>query len=506
MGNRKRQKQGLRKRLLNREAIRIDKPIFGHASSTGSLHVNRGMPCEDHSLSLYKDGAILLSVSDGHGDPACFRAGKGSELACLASKEALFSLYDRGSSSLKGSLKEAGLAIIERWRELVDEDIENDPFIDPAEEISSNKGEEKEAASTKFYQAYGKEVSHSSRRKPYGATLRVAFISKKNLYLFQIGDGGTYLFYEDGKGRMDKGLLDERLEKKKEEQGGSVTTSLCFDHPEEYMLYHQESLGEKGRKPVAVFLSSDGFSDASRYSRFGQGSNPATDLQKAILKAGQAEKEFFSEEMEQWVETISKEGKDEDDVSLSYCVYPKPANGLAPQLKKIIDFDSKRIEMEKAALRWGGSSGSFQANKRYYVNAGNRLKQLLDKSGREFEQTDPEEINTKIQKFAALDLELDELFKKTGIEKILSEWGGDLSLLENEGLIREYMDMRDEFRSFKSRLEERLASLDKKRGEEAKIEDPVVEMPIQEEGNDLPESSKEEKTLEEAKIDEDGNP
>ena len=62
-----------------------------HSTTRGYSHILKDTCCEDASFSIDERDIHVAVVSDGHGDPACFRSQIGSRLAVEIAGEKLLS-------------------------------------------------------------------------------------------------------------------------------------------------------------------------------------------------------------------------------------------------------------------------------------------------------------------------------------------------------------------------------------------------------------------------------
>lgn len=224
----------------------------------GFLHIKKGIPCEDSSGSFEDNGGeyAIAVVADGHGDPACFRAEKGSQFAvtaCIESlkefAEAVLGNNQDGSTSAlleklsygksaENVLRQLTNSIISRWGQLVSEDISSNPCTDEEYELAG--------AMADVYRK-GDKLLHI-----YGTTLIAALLVCNYLILIQQGDGRCDVFYEDG--TVDQPIpWDDRCFE-------NVTTSLC-DSDVVTSFRHCVVPVDK-RKAIACFLTSDGVEDS----------------------------------------------------------------------------------------------------------------------------------------------------------------------------------------------------------------------------------------------------
>lgn len=224
----------------------------------GFLHIKKDIPCEDSSGSFEdNDGEYTIAVvADGHGDPACFRAEKGSKFAVTACVESLKEFaeaikekkqdsstsafleklaYEKSSESV---LRQLTNSIISRWGNLVSEDLVSNPCTDEEYEIAGAMGE--------IYRK-GEKLLHI-----YGTTLIAALLVCDYLILIQQGDGRCDVFYEDG--TVDQPIpWDDRCFE-------NVTTSMCDSDVVTSIRHCVIPIDRK--RVIACFLTSDGVEDS----------------------------------------------------------------------------------------------------------------------------------------------------------------------------------------------------------------------------------------------------
>lgn len=224
----------------------------------GFLHIKKDIPCEDSSGCFEDDDNryAIAVVADGHGDPACFRADRGSKFAVKACIDSLRGFAetileskqeDESSSfieklsygkSAESTMRQLTNSIISRWGELVSDDLANNPCTETELLMAGDMAE--------LYRK-GNKLLHI-----YGTTLIAALLVNDYLILIQQGDGRCDVFYEDGTVNQPIPWDDRCFE--------NETTSLC-DSDVVTSIRHC-IISVKNNKPIACFLSSDGVEDS----------------------------------------------------------------------------------------------------------------------------------------------------------------------------------------------------------------------------------------------------
>ena len=59
------------------------------ANTIGASHIRHNIPCQDYGLVKETENYKVFAVSDGHGDPSCFRSDRGSRFICEIAIELL---------------------------------------------------------------------------------------------------------------------------------------------------------------------------------------------------------------------------------------------------------------------------------------------------------------------------------------------------------------------------------------------------------------------------------
>ena len=227
-----------------------------HKTVRGHLHIVKGNPCEDFSLSYSAtDGRYhIIAVADGHGAASCFRSSIGAEIAtkvafdCLKQfAEAILSSQDSEHKFYESifsdpryrrtRLKQLTDMIIAKWYDSIINDYHtNLPSTEDMELVPEKYRNEE-------------NIPHI-----YGTTLIAALMLPSCLILLHQGDGRCDVFYEDG--TIEQPIpWDVRCE-------GNVTTSLCDSDVAE--SFRNCVINIASKKVIACYLGCDGVEDAYR--------------------------------------------------------------------------------------------------------------------------------------------------------------------------------------------------------------------------------------------------
>lgn len=175
-----------------------------HLSVQGSIHIQKGLCCEDASLSLSdpQNRYHILAVADGHGDPTCVRSQLGSLAAVSIAVESLQEFAESmrchpantGEPSWEdfvanpryrqSAIRRLSNSILYRWSQTIQTNLRNHPLTDAEYEKAGEQGER--------YRK-GENQEHI-----YGTTLIGGLLLPPFLILLQQGDGRCDVFYSDG--------------------------------------------------------------------------------------------------------------------------------------------------------------------------------------------------------------------------------------------------------------------------------------------------------------------
>ena len=233
-------------------------------TSIGYLHVMRGIPCEDYSLSYSDDMERyhIAIVADGHGSEECFRSSIGSKTASEVTMALLKEFADSIVESeavekrfyidvftnvrySQMTVRRLTDSIIARWNDGIRSYHDSNPVTEDERNILITK--------------YGPDKAEkviANVEHIYGTTLLAALMLPECLLLIHQGDGRINVFYADGK--VDQPVpWDVRCE-------DTATTSMCDVDVTSSIRHKFINLSET---PVlACYLGSDGVEDAYRDS------------------------------------------------------------------------------------------------------------------------------------------------------------------------------------------------------------------------------------------------
>lgn len=211
-----------------------------HQTVRGVSHIKYNIPCEDASDSFTGDGFSCIAVADGHGDPNCFRANRGSRIAV----DAAISRLREFASAQQTLPTQEDICRLEQdivacWKHMVLDDFTKHQPAD--EELVGTRMDLRE-----FVKTYRPEYA-------YGCTLLAALETKEYTLMLQLGDGRIITVSSDGTGITEPVPWDDRC-------WGRRTTSLCHGMATDFrhlLIDHAEA-----EAPLAVILISDGVEDA----------------------------------------------------------------------------------------------------------------------------------------------------------------------------------------------------------------------------------------------------
>lgn len=262
----------------------------------GASHLRAGIPNQDSILYVRESNRalpIVLSVSDGHGSPKCFRSDRGSRFAVKKAAYLLSEFLDerRGKvdlAEIESQKDYLSKEFVKRWREAVEADLKKEPFTEKEFENLEKKSD-----------ARARKLVEDNPLLAYGATsLSVALEEGFVLYL-QLGDGDMLTVSESGE--VTKPLSeDSRLL-------ANETTSLCLPKAEKDFRFLVQKISAQ-QSPAMILLSTDGYLNSfSSEAGFFQA---ATDIQEML----RAENGFdtVNENLKGWLEEATLMGSGDD--------------------------------------------------------------------------------------------------------------------------------------------------------------------------------------------------
>lgn len=260
------------------------------ASATGSRHIREGKPNQD-SAGVHIVGAdegrtvgavggpayltpephrgpVVLAVADGHGSDRYTRSDRGSQFAVRAAREVLSDNATALAAALPGAEeedreqigREVARRIVDVWRRLVFEDVQDDPLATP---VAADKTPRPTSVAR-------------APSVPYGTTLLAALVSDEVCVYIQIGDGAMVTVHRPNEPTDEGAALDSGGRTSEETDGvrgarprvervfpkgdeiGEGTDSLCQPDPTQVANVRVTA----APPPALVLLATDGFDKA----------------------------------------------------------------------------------------------------------------------------------------------------------------------------------------------------------------------------------------------------
>lgn len=237
-------------------------------SAKGATH-DESVPCQDCAGYYEDDRMAVAIVADGHGSPQYFRSNIGSQLAVEVAKESIKKFIEDSSGLKEPDIfknifkNQYGIYatttgngqkplfnrlinnIIFEWREKVSEHEKGAPL---------SEAPELEAIEEKYRNKYRNDIERQYFSHAYGTTLIAVVVTKEYWFGFHVGDGRCEVLFENGEWAQpipwdDRCFLNS-------------TTSLCDDDASERARVWYGPTEEDRRRPVALFVNSDGVDDS----------------------------------------------------------------------------------------------------------------------------------------------------------------------------------------------------------------------------------------------------
>lgn len=311
-----------------------------HKTVHGYRHIQEGDPCQDSSTSYVSEENCyqIISVADGHGDPACHRSDRGSGFAVEVAEKCL---KDFANAVLSGDMpfdqhrqrsecmRQLTNTLISKWYGAVRNDL-----------LANEVTDDDLKGADRYEEAYkkGERLEHL-----YGTTLIAALLIKNYLVLIHQGDGRCDVFYGDG--TVDQPIpWDDRCQ-------GSTTTSMCDKDVFKRIRSRVINLDE--REVIACFIGSDGVED-SYYD------NERTQLgthrfyMDLICKIHEYGVEVFDSYLSEMLPLFSKSGS-ADDVSVAGIVdlekTTKFTEGYQSSVARYDQKDNLRVSLEESKFK-----------------------------------------------------------------------------------------------------------------------------------------------------------
>ena len=300
-------------------------------TARGESHKKSDLDCQDASLDNDKDNDGRMSiavVADGHGSPQYFRSDIGSRKATEVTMKGLkefiaqnlanpdLFLDGDGQKLLEGLAKN----IIATWFGEVEDDARENPFADD---------KRLELIDERYKRKYLNDPSHQYFYHAYGTTLIAVALTENYWFGLQIGDGKCVALFDDGS--WDQPIpWDDRCFL-------NATTSICDDDAISEFRYWYGPTKKDMRKPLAVFIGSDGVDDTFPLH---ENEKYLKNLYRStILSIAKDVFDNAAMQIDALVQKLAEQGS-QDDVSIAGIV-----GALSPELIKYL---SLQDETEKA--------------------------------------------------------------------------------------------------------------------------------------------------------------
>ena len=327
-----------------------------HSTTRGYSHILKDTCCEDASFSIDEGDIHVAVVSDGHGDPACFRSQIGSWLAVEIAGEKLLSFAK--------NIREQG------WEEQLFDEVQRERLLRQlirsiignwnlkiTEQLDANPVTEEELAASRSYEALyrqGEELPHI-----FGCTMIATMITDRYLLALQQGDGRCVVVHSDCTADQPVPWDDRCV--------GNVCTSLCHGDAIESCRYYVVDIRKD--PVIACFAASDGIEDSldSQEDVNAFVCNTAS----ILLQEGH---EKLIEQLQDYLPRMSQTGS-ADDMSLAGIVNMDADENVTHWLELVYVLSSHRAVLRSA----NGKVSSMQRKSDY-------LKEELDQAQARYDQ------------------------------------------------------------------------------------------------------------------------
>ncbi len=286
----------------------------GGDSVRGAAHFRSGLPNQDSiAMRVGSDGStpIILSVSDGHGSPKCFRSDIGAKLASEVAVDVTSRFIAGLGQAAASEIKRAAESYLPRdivatWRCKVAEHLLSHPFSASELLILGCKDEPRSAddlaGRNEFFLAYG-------------ATLVLVAVLDSCIFYLQLGDGNVITVSSSGEVKAAMTADPELI--------ANETTSLCM--PKAPSLFRSRFHLIQVDTPALIVASTDGYVNSFASTEDFLKSGP--DLLSILQRSGMDE---VLGALPSWLNASSQDGSG-DDVSLGF-IWRQPllAETIAP--------------------------------------------------------------------------------------------------------------------------------------------------------------------------------
>lgn len=262
----------------------------------GASHIRAGIPNQDNILYVRESSRslpIVLSVSDGHGSPKCFRSDRGSRYAVKKAAYLLSEFLDerRGkfdTTEIESKKDYLAEEFVTRWREAVEADLKAEPFTKKEFENLEKKSD-----------ALARKLVEDNPLLAYGATSLTVAMEEDFIIYLQLGDGDMLNISEISE--VTKPLPEDvRLL-------ANETTSLCLPKAEKDFRFLIQNISTD-KSPQMILLSTDGYLNSfSNEAGFFQA---GTDILQMLAGAGGFD--AVSDNLKAWLEEATQMGSGDD--------------------------------------------------------------------------------------------------------------------------------------------------------------------------------------------------
>ena len=278
--------------------------VFGR-SVQGASHIRSGTACQDSfRKEIREDGAVILSVADGHGSKTCPFSREGAETAVGVFCDVIRNLcegYAENPGQLFTYLNREGDTRISRaidaeWKKRILE-----RHREHRREIPAAEGGEEDPAGVYLQ---------------YGTTLLGLLITKAFVFAFQLGDGDICYAGKDG---LEMVTEPEKIL-------GVETHSLSRENAWEKAVTAVRRISAEDSLPAMFSLSTDGF--ANSYGSEEEFRAAVIDYLKMMNEHGAGAVE---EHLDAWLSETSALGSGDDVTLLIAYFTPDEAPEAGPE-------------------------------------------------------------------------------------------------------------------------------------------------------------------------------
>ena len=329
-------------------------------SVRGFSHIKHDLPNQDaiahwRPSDSNQELPIILAIADGHGSAKSFRSDIGSKKAVEAAIDVLRENLVEGqfitgdgktNFTVIKDIAESKIPqrIVKKWRELIEEHLNNNSIINKEWELlETREGEKIRQLIQENIEKKETSLLESEKYKftqIYGATLLTVMVTESYIFYLQIGDGDMLCIDHTGNIyhplRKDKRLI------------ANDTTSLCTDKSWEQFQVKIEIYLDNVREqmPSLILLSTDGYSNSFATKEGFEAI--AHDYQEMIKDQGI---DHVKRQLDSYLNQTSEQGSG-DDITLGLikrikegdCDYIKQLNQKIEDIQDNMNIKNNNIE------------------------------------------------------------------------------------------------------------------------------------------------------------------